>query len=110
MSKHLDYSFRLSENDTILIIGIFRSRFDAARVPAFQEQFAAAWVDSIIGIRIEMDEVQFIDSSGIGALLGVQKRLSNAATPISLHTNQANVVQIFELLRLQRVFHIVTQA
>ena len=110
MTQTPEYTFRLSESDTQLDIGITVAKFDAARVVAFQEQFQAAWVSSISSIAIYMDDVQFIDSSGIGALLSVQKKLANSGTPIALHTNQVNVVQILELLRLQRVFHIVTQA
>ena len=110
MSQNAEYTFRLSESDTELDIGITVAKFDAARVKAFQEQFQAVWKASISTIKIYMDDVQFIDSSGIGALLSVQKKLASSDTPISLHTNQANVVQTLELLRLQRVFHIVTTA
>ncbi|MGB0372211.1 MAG: STAS domain-containing protein [Opitutales bacterium] len=110
MSQSEDYTFRLTDADATLDIGISVAKFDAARVPAFQTEFQNAWVPSIKSIRIYMDDVQFIDSSGIGALLSVQKKLADSATPIALHTEQANVVQILELLRLQRVFHIVTDA
>ena len=110
MSQTEDYSFRLTDGDTTLDVGISVAKFDAARVPIFQEEFQNAWLSTIESVRIYMDDVQFIDSSGIGALLSVQKKLERSDTPIELHTNQVNVVQILELLRLQRVFHIVTEA
>ena len=110
MSQMEDYSFRLTDSDSTLDVGITVAKFDAARVPAFQTEFQNAWSSTIETVRIFMDDVQFIDSSGIGALLSVQKKLTRSDTPIELHTNQTNVVQILELLRLQRVFHIVTES
>ena len=56
-----------------------------------------------------MGDVAFIDSSGIGALLAVQKKIAEVNEAIELHTSQSNVISILELLRLQRVFHIISE-
>ena len=68
MSESDEYTFRLLDGETALEIGISVAKFDAARIPSFQAEFKSVWVPSIATIRIYMDDVQFIDSSGIGAL------------------------------------------
>lgn len=109
MSGTKEYDFELVNDGAMLDVHLSVPKFDAARVPVFQEQLEAAWNASVQKVRIFMGDVSFIDSSGIGALLGVQKRISNSSEAIELHTSQSNVISILELLRLQRVFHIVSE-
>ena len=102
-----NYSFS-TQNNT-LNIAIKYSKFDAAHVASFKEIVEDQWADNIENVVIDFDAVDFIDSSGIGALLGVQKRLKNSPTGVTLLNAKPNVISVIELLRLHRVFKINPQ-
>ena len=51
-------------------------------------------------------KVDFIDSSGVGALLGVYKRLSGDEPNLQLKRLQPPVQSVIELLRLHTIFDI----
>ena len=78
----------------------------AACVPAFKEQIAAAWNDGITRAVVDMSLVEFVDSSGVGALLGLLRRLPQCEATVVIKGMQPQVRTVFELLRLQRIFQI----
>ncbi len=81
-------------------------QFTAATVPEFKTAFESVWKTDITRVALDMSSVEFIDSSGVGALLGVQKRLTLQGEPVTLKGARPAVVSVLELLRLQRVFKI----
>ena len=81
-------------------------QFTAATVPEFKIALEQEWKPDIARVVLDLSAVEFIDSSGVGALLGVQKRLSLQSEPVTLKGARPTVVSVLELLRLQRVFKI----
>jgi anti-sigma B factor antagonist len=79
-------------------------QFTAATVPEFKTALEQEWKPDIARVVLDLSAVEFIDSSGVGALLGVQKRLSLQSEPVTLKGARPTVVSVLELLRLQRVF------
>lgn len=97
-------NFTFSPKDKLLTIVINEAHFDASHVSDFKKMLDDKWQKEIKAVTIDMSPVDFIDSSGIGALLGVQKRLGSATEPVRLANTTPNVANIIELLRLHRVF------
>ncbi len=100
-----DYTFE-AQSDSQLLITIKKAKFDASSVGEFKQQLESSWKPTITSVDIDFGKVEFIDSSGIGALLSVQKRLSTGSQPIRLLNAKPNVVSVIELLRLHRVFSV----
>lgn len=98
------YPFSLNPAKTKLKLSIREAKLDASSVPAFKQAIDRCWVDSIREVVIDFSEVEFIDSSGIGALLGIQKRLHSDSMPVVIAGAKPNIVSVIELLRLHRVF------
>lgn len=96
---HFDFA-----DDQTLTITVADTKFDAASAGAFKEEIDAHWKPSVHRVTINFSEVQFIDSSGVGALLSVQKRMPAGSEPVVLSGAKPNVVSVIELLRLHRVF------
>lgn len=57
-------------------------------------------------IVVQMEPVRFVDSSGLGALLSGFKHAEAKAGKLSLANVQKQVLSMFELTRLNRVFEI----
>jgi anti-sigma B factor antagonist len=57
-------------------------------------------------IIIQLEHVRFIDSSGLGALLSGNKHIIAKSGRLALTNIQQQVLSMFELTRLNRVFEI----
>jgi anti-sigma B factor antagonist len=59
-------------------------------------------------IIVQLEDVRFIDSSGLGALLSGHKNALSKSGRLVLVNVQKQVLSMFELTRLNRVFEIYT--
>lgn len=57
-------------------------------------------------IVVQLQEVKFVDSSGLGALLAGYKHAATKSGKLALSNMQRQVLSMFELTRLNRVFEI----
>jgi len=57
-------------------------------------------------IIVQLEQVRFIDSSGLGALLSGYKNTAAKSGKLALSNVQPQVLSMFELTRLNRVFEI----
>ncbi len=85
---------------------VVQSRLDAAAAPRFKQKLASVWQDGLLRAEVDMSSVEFIDSSGVGALLSAYRRLPEATASVALHGMRPQVQAVIELLRLHRIFRI----
>ncbi len=83
-------------------------RLDASTAAGFKTDCAESWQPGITSVRVDLSQVQFIDSSGVGALLSLYKRLPPPNQSVKLNCVQPSVQAVIELLRLHRIFEIET--
>jgi anti-sigma B factor antagonist len=91
---------------TQLKITIRVRRLDAASARDFKLECEAAWQAATDVVEIDLGQVDFVDSSGIGALLSVYKRLPPQSGGVKLVRVKPAVQSVIELLRLHRIFEI----
>jgi len=96
----------IKEKPHSLRIGIEVSRFDISTVKDFKSRLHEEINSSIKDVEVDFSGVDFIDSSGIGALLSIQKQLPSDGEPVTLINPKPPIVSVLELLRLHRVFRI----
>lgn len=89
-----------------LTVTVKVSRLDAALARDFKAGVEAGWVDGLKVVEIDLGAVDFVDSSGVGALLSVYRRLPNGSGVTRLRQVKPPVMAVLELLRLHRVFEI----
>jgi anti-sigma B factor antagonist len=94
-----------SLNNDTLKVAVTAARLDALAVREFKAGIEAAWSPAVRRVVIDLSPVSFVDSSGVGALLSVFKKLEAPASVKLLHL-QPPVQSVIELLRLHRVFEI----
>ncbi len=88
-----------------LILALHEKRLDAAVAVDFKEQVVQD-VDSIgTDVVIDLTDVEFIDSSGLGALVAVLKHVSGKGRLV-LTGLRTKTEQIFKLTRMDTVFEI----
>mgnify|MGYP006281213805 CR=1 FL=1 len=79
-------------------------RFDASRTGAFKARLEEVEWTEIDRIEFNLSEVDFIDSSGVGALLAVYRQAGHPDRLVSITGASGQVLSTLELLRMHRVF------
>jgi anti-sigma B factor antagonist len=93
------------KND-IVIIYIKEERLDAHNSGELKIEVQKLFEEGKKNVLIDLKDVRFIDSSGLGALVsGFKNAISNQGN-LKLSTLQSQVRSMFELTRLHRVFEI----
>ena len=95
----------LIQNETIVVTGI--TELVAANSFTFRDQVRATMSEGQKFIEIDLSDIHFIDSSGLGALIGLHKttRVRNGGVRLVNPTPQ--VEQILKLTRTNRLFEVV---
>ena len=91
-----------------LSLTITASRLDASTAADFKRACSELWQPGITSVGVDLEEVTFIDSSGVGALLSLYKRLPPRNPSVKLLNVQPPVRAVIALLRLHQVFEIET--
>lgn len=97
--------FQFTPKDSGIEIKIEVKRFDITNSGKFKAMVNSYSSGQDLSFaHIDMGEVEFIDSSGVGALINVHKHLKSNAEPVKILHPQPAVISIIELLRLGSMF------
>lgn len=72
-----------------------------------KEQVSSRFGSEVCDIDFDASQLQFLDSSGLGVLISMQKRANQRGGKFRLIAPTAPALQILELTRLHRVFEII---
>ena len=81
-------------------------KLDASNAEAIKSAFKAKDISGANDAHIHLETLQFIDSSGVGALLSLYKTFQAQGVPVTLEHPTPSVLSVLELLRLHRIFTI----
>ena len=74
----------------------------------FRHEVCKCLPASVKTIEVDMSQTKFVDSCGLGALIGVYKTATrNGDVTLRLVNPSAPLQQMFELTRLHRIFEVV---
>ncbi len=95
----------------VLIIKALEERIDARIAPEFKERMAQPIDNGSMLIVLDLSKVDFIDSSGLGAIISTLKRLNNKSgdgrkVELLICGLQDAVKTMFSLTRMDRIFQI----
>ena len=83
-----------------------RGEIDICTAPELREHVIKLVADGVRHITADLRAVDFLDSTGLGALVGSLKRLREQDGTLELITSAAKILMIFRLTGLVRVFAI----
>ncbi|MEI8309678.1 MAG: STAS domain-containing protein [Verrucomicrobiota bacterium] len=87
-----------------LHIAVNLPRLDASSSASIKDHLKDRMDPGVRRADVDLGSVQFIDSSGVGFLLGIYRKLPNDGAEVILRNVQPPVQAVLELLRLHRVF------
>lgn len=85
------------------LLNISERRLDADLSQRFRDQTNQLPQPGCRELHINLSQVEFIDTSGIGALLNLQRRCLEAQIPLTLHQPTESVDSVFRILRLHQL-------
>ncbi len=92
-----------------LVIRVEAARIDAAAAIAFKEGVRHAALQPGVPVILDLSQVTFLDSSGLGAVVAVMKFLG-PERPLRLAGVTPNVAKVLRLTRMDSVFTLLPQA
>ncbi len=88
-----------------LVVCVQESRLDAAVALTFKEMIREAMELPGSPVILDLSQVEFLDSSGLGAIVGVMKLLG-PDRPLEVAALSSSVRKLFRLTRMDTVFRI----
>ena len=88
------------------VLYIQEERIDAHNSGELKEAILHLIEQGETNIIVQLEQVKFIDSSGLGALLSGHKNATAKSGKLAFVNMQLQVLSMFELTRLDRVFEI----
>jgi anti-sigma B factor antagonist len=101
--------FETIRKDDILKITVLASRIDAACAIRFKDRMRELCADGPQRVLLDLQNVDFLDSSGLGAVVAARKYLGDARH-LELAGLAPKVSKVFRLTRMDSVFTIHTSA
>lgn len=83
-----------------------RGEVDVYSAPKLRERLVELVTEGLVGLVVDLDKVDFLDSTGLGVLVGGLKRARSHQGDLRLVCTQARILKIFEITGLTRVFQI----
>lgn len=87
------------------VVSVNEARIDAAVAIQFKDRMRDKTDDAGTRVVLDLGQVDFIDSSGLGAIVAAMKQLGPGRR-LDLVALNPNVDKVFRLTRMDRVFHI----
>jgi len=104
-SMEMDLGIAVRRNGRVTVIEL-TGELDAYTSARFREVMVEAIEEGGGNLIVSMTDVEYIDSSGLGALVGGLKRSSERNGRIVLVCTQPQVRKVFEITGLRKVFPI----
>ena len=96
-------SLASTDIDTARIITVLANRIDAAMAIRFKEDMRQMTLSAPDRVIVDLSEVDFIDSSGLGAIVAAMKQLREGQR-LELAGLTPTVNKVFRLTRMDTVF------
>ena len=92
----------MTKTDEVLIVKIGYEHLDASNTEKFKTEINLL-LNGAGAMVFDLSAIQFIDSSGLGALLSCQRRVNAGGGELVLCALQPTVSMIFDMVRVSKV-------
>ncbi|HKE99031.1 MAG TPA: STAS domain-containing protein [Actinomycetes bacterium] len=99
----LDLKVRKEGDHAILTVG---GEVDVYTAPKLREKLIQLVSDGSYNLVVDLENVDFLDSTGLGVLVGGLKRVRNHDGSLQLVCTQEKILKIFRITGLTKVFPI----
>ena len=95
----------VDHRDGVVVAQVVKRTIDASNAESFKADMVSAMAAARDGVILDLTEVDFVDSAGLGAIVGVYKKYGTRGmfTIVGVSTG---VERVFRLTRMDKIFEI----
>jgi len=93
------------ENDSNEWLVVLKGELDLACANNLKEELYKAVEEKFADVVIDMTDLEYIDSTGIGVLVGLMKKLRTDGKDIKISNAKDNVKRIFKITGLDQIIN-----
>jgi len=97
--------YEKTERGDVTIFSL-KGNLDALTAPSLKKEIEALLAARKIHVVFDLDALELIDSSGVGAIVSLFKRVRTLQGDVKIASLSGQPAEIFKLLRLDRAFEI----
>jgi anti-sigma B factor antagonist len=101
----MDLELETSERDGLTVLTL-RGEIDVYTAPRMRQAIVDLVDAGSLNIVVDMEKVDFLDSTGLGVLVEGLKRVRTRGGSLSIVVTQDKIVKIFDITGLNKAFHI----
>lgn len=99
----IDLGLEITEQHGWAVLAV-SGEVDVATAPRLRERLIALVSDGQTRIVVDLEGVDFLDSTGLGVLVGALKRVRTQGGDLALVCTEARILKVFEITGLTKVF------
>ena len=103
MSVVIEPTFEVAEYGRWAVMRVM-GEIDMATAPRLRQHVQTVTARGPEGLVLDLDQVEFIDSTGLGVMVGAAKRMRINDGQLRIVCSQPHLNELFELTRLNEVF------
>jgi anti-sigma B factor antagonist len=96
---------KLTESNGVAILNL-QGRLDLSSGSALKEQITTLFNDDKTNVHLNLADVEFINSSGLGSLVSIMKETRLRKGRLTLSNLASYVQEIFDITQLSHIFEI----
>ena len=101
----MDLGLEVEEHNGHTVLAV-KGEVDVYTAPRLRERLVELVTEGKRNIVVDLEGVDFLDSTGLGVLVGGLKRLRSNDGEMSLVSTQSRILKVFEITGLTKVFSI----
>lgn len=101
----MDLGLDVSEENGFTVLAV-RGEVDVYTAPRLREKLVELVTQGKHQIVVDLEGVEFLDSTGLGVLVGGLKRVRSHEGDLALVCTQHRILKVFEITGLTKVFSI----
>ncbi len=101
----MDLSISKSQQDGVTLVSVV-GEVDVSNASELRENLDAALAQGVAAVTVNLAEVAYIDSTGIGVLVGAATRAAEDNVAFKVANPQANVRRVLGLLGVEQQLHL----
>jgi anti-sigma B factor antagonist len=102
----MDFSVQVEEKGDVAVVAV-AGELDISTSPELRDRLVELGGGQATRLVIDLEGVEFLDSTGLGVLVGALKRMRSKEGELVLVCTNPRILKVFEITALTEVFTIV---
>lgn len=99
----MEFTVSTRTDDPFTVVEV-SGEVDVYTAPRLREAVVAAIDSGALRLVVDVDSVEFLDSTGVGVLVGALKKVRSGGGTLDIVCTQPRLLKIFEITGLDKVF------